>query len=391
MPTIAKGFRTEELVREYFLAAGFFVIRGIKLHYQATELTDIDLWVYERSATLARRRTIIDIKDKQKPQAAERLFFVAGLAKVIGVESSGVATTDKNPRLRELAQKNKIMWIDGEDLQRLKSSEKLTNSPRAPEEEFNAWVDKIDKDRGGRWARNGVESMKAAMAERFGASSANTALDFFRAFALDVVRTHPHSNAAYILTRLAYLSASYFAAAFDFYNADFALRPFKERTERIAGAIRLGESAHRQQELLRLVDQAVTEYLPNGASHAALIRQRLTADMDALPAEELADVLAKLSGSAGLFQAATFLESAAYRQVPVGFDHLPLEAKALVGALLDFSGIDRKLFANSAPGDAGSSEEKSDSDISSDPTVSRETSGSAEVVQSSFPLDIPKP
>ncbi|RWC38432.1 MAG: hypothetical protein EOS28_29900 [Mesorhizobium sp.] len=61
----AKGLKTEELVRAYFLRAGFFVMRGIKLRHDGVELTDIDMWVYERSATLARRRTIIDIKDKE--------------------------------------------------------------------------------------------------------------------------------------------------------------------------------------------------------------------------------------------------------------------------------------------------------------------------------------
>ena len=72
-----KGFVTEELLREYFLRAGFFVVRGANLQYDQLELTDVDLWIYERSATLARRRTIIDVKDKQKPQAAERLFSLA--------------------------------------------------------------------------------------------------------------------------------------------------------------------------------------------------------------------------------------------------------------------------------------------------------------------------
>ena len=54
-----KGFTTEELLREYFLRAGFFVVRGANLLYGQLGLTDVDLWIYERSATLARRRTII--------------------------------------------------------------------------------------------------------------------------------------------------------------------------------------------------------------------------------------------------------------------------------------------------------------------------------------------
>ena len=129
-----KGFETEEIVRSYFLEAGFFVIRGVKLRNGGDELTDIDLWLYERSATLARRRIIIDIKDNAQPKAAERLFFVMGLAEIIHVEATGVATSDNRRSLRELARKHNVLWIDNADLQRLKSSEKLAVPSRITDE-----------------------------------------------------------------------------------------------------------------------------------------------------------------------------------------------------------------------------------------------------------------
>jgi len=89
-----KGLETEEVIRSYFLGAGFFAVRGVKLRRGDDDLTDIDLWLYERSATLARRRIIIDIKDKAEPKAAERLFFVKGLAEIMQVEATGVVTSD---------------------------------------------------------------------------------------------------------------------------------------------------------------------------------------------------------------------------------------------------------------------------------------------------------
>ena len=94
------------------MGAGFFVVRGVKLRYGGDELTDIDLWLYERSATLARRRIIIDIKDNAQPKAAERLFFVKGLAELIQVEATGIATSDTRRSLRELARKHNVLWID---------------------------------------------------------------------------------------------------------------------------------------------------------------------------------------------------------------------------------------------------------------------------------------
>lgn len=139
----AKGLKTEELVRAYFLRAGFFVMRGIKLRYGGDDSTDIDLWVYERSATLARRRTIIDIKDKTRPQAAERLFFVKGLASILAVEGAGVATSDNRPILRELGRKHGLLWIDGADLRRLKNSDALLGLNRVTEEALNRPVAKV--------------------------------------------------------------------------------------------------------------------------------------------------------------------------------------------------------------------------------------------------------
>lgn len=131
---INKGHRTEEMVRLYFYKSGFYALRGVKIKYDGIDLTDVDIWVYERSATLSRRRLIIDVKDKKVPQAAERLMFVVGLADVIGVESAGVATTESRPALRDLAKKKGIIWIDNDDLKRIKNSEPLLSLERISEE-----------------------------------------------------------------------------------------------------------------------------------------------------------------------------------------------------------------------------------------------------------------
>ena len=38
-----KGFKTEELIRRYFIQAGFFVQRGVPLTCGDIDLTDIDI------------------------------------------------------------------------------------------------------------------------------------------------------------------------------------------------------------------------------------------------------------------------------------------------------------------------------------------------------------
>lgn len=344
-----KGFATEELLREYFLRAGFFVVRGASLQYDKVELTDVDLWVYERSATLARRRTIIDVKDKQRPQAAERLFFVSGLGKTIGVEGVGVATTDKNQKLRALARKNKVIWIDGDDLQRLKNSDKLMQGGRLTDEDFFSVVDGLDKQRGGRIYRAEVDAIKSAVVDRFGASSANLALDAFCTFSNGAIKSHPGGDAARALTRMSFFAAALSAAALDFASADAALRPVAERRKHMANAIRFGENVEGTYDKLEWAEMALREYSDNGASIAKQVRSGFEHDLEQVPADDFATIVVKLSNTNSLFDIARKLEYAAYRVDDVSFDALPIDARSFVGALLDFSKQDRKLFANASP------------------------------------------
>jgi hypothetical protein len=44
-----KGYRLEELLRAYFLRAGFFVVRAVPFQHAGDDLTDIDLWLYASS------------------------------------------------------------------------------------------------------------------------------------------------------------------------------------------------------------------------------------------------------------------------------------------------------------------------------------------------------
>ena len=43
--TLPKGSDAEELLREYFLGLGYFVVRGAKLRFMGDDVTDVDLWL----------------------------------------------------------------------------------------------------------------------------------------------------------------------------------------------------------------------------------------------------------------------------------------------------------------------------------------------------------
>ena len=42
----SKGSALEEILKDYFLRAGYFVVRGVPYRVEGTDLTDIDLWLY---------------------------------------------------------------------------------------------------------------------------------------------------------------------------------------------------------------------------------------------------------------------------------------------------------------------------------------------------------
>ena len=73
---LSKGMRLEEILRDYFLKTGVYVVRGVPFVYEQEDVTDIDLWMYSRTSSFSREITIVDVKNKKTPQALERIFWV---------------------------------------------------------------------------------------------------------------------------------------------------------------------------------------------------------------------------------------------------------------------------------------------------------------------------
>ncbi|KAB7783534.1 hypothetical protein F8B43_4096 [Methylorubrum populi] len=348
-------------MRGYFLRAGFFVVRSVPLKHNGDDLTDIDLWIYERSGTLARRRTIIDIKDKARPQAAERLFFVKGLAELLQVDGAGVATTDNRRALRDLARAHSILWLDGADIQRMKDSPELNFNHRLSDEELDASLREADNKRGSDYFRTMLSDIKSTIGDRFGAAGANACLAFAQNVAKECISSHPRSNGAIAAGRLVYMSAAIAAIALDFYAAEVALRPAAERIEHLVDALRYGDNPEVTKQKLAWAEAAVRDYAPNGSAIARIVKEKIRLDIMSVPAEGLATVVAQSARSDTLFNAAKILEDAAYSKVAPTFDELPTVAKSFVGAVLDFVGVDRSSFATSWSNEDVSVVEKSSS------------------------------
>ncbi len=341
-----KGLRLEEILRAYFLQAGFFVVRGAPFRLDGEDLTDIDLWMYERPTGTARRRQIVDAKSKSKPKAVERLLWTKGLAEALDMDGAYVATTDSRASLRRMAKKLGVSILDGTDLRRIGASEKVHMPERFTDEELNGVVRSVDKSRKNKEFQNHLFEVKSSVVESFGVNGTVRALDAVSYFANATVGAHPGSEPAAAGGRLTYLSASLVGANLDFVGVEAPFRSADERREMLVNAIRYG-SVDKDEglEKLRLATGIVRQYADNGPAIAKGVEQGFTRDLNNIPAEIIADHVVRMGKSESLFGVARDLERSCYLKECPTFDQLDTASKSFLGALFDFCSVDRAKFA----------------------------------------------
>jgi len=344
-----KGYDFEELLRAYFLRAGFFVVRGVPIQFEGEDATDADLWLYERPTGTARRRQIADAKFKQKPKAAERMFWTSGLAKLLGVDGAYVATTKKSENLKPISKKLGLSLIDGSDLEKMKANqEKILYQDRITEEELEEIIKSVDESRKNKEFRNNYLSLKSAVGSHFGPNLINIALENFLYFAKNCITSHQNSKTAIAAGRMTLYSASIAAVALDHLSIEEPFRSLEERKKIFANAIRFGATNKEAgTEKLRLAIALIRQYANNGQAIARNIESAATAEFAQIPAEIIAEQAAKMSPNGQLFQCARALEHLSFSRSLPSFDDLNNLEKGFLAALLDFSDVDRVAFANS--------------------------------------------
>jgi hypothetical protein len=345
--TLPKGFALEEFLRAYFLRAGFFVVRGVPLRVADEDLTDVDLWLYERPTGTSRRVQICDIKYKQKPKAVERIFWTSGLAATLGVDGAYVATTDSRQSLRSVARKLDLQLIDGTDIKRIQSSQTILYPDRIADEQLILQLQAVDKEFRKKDFQLARIDILSALSEGFGAASAVRALEAFCRLASAVVEYHPDSKPARAAGRLSYLAAAIACESLDYVSVSAAFRSMEERRKLILDAVRLGAlSDERGQQTFKMAIALVEKYAPGGKGAARAMEAALSKDLERIPAEIVADQAMKLLKADQLFLTGRELEMAAYAVAAPAFDGLSVTTKSMLGALLDYANIDRERFAN---------------------------------------------
>jgi hypothetical protein len=338
-----RGPRYEELLRTYFLKAGYFVVRGVPFVYEGFDVTDIDLWMYNRVSSVSRELSIVDIKNKRTPQAIERIFWTKGLREALGVSRAIVATTENREEVKAFGKQMDVLVLDGRFLQRLLASSPNQNS-RLTDEEFRALLitdnlGKLDKV----WATRMFDAKAELANGDLSFDSCNFWLAHAHYFADQLVSRKARQEVGF---RCFYHLASYAAIAIDFILRDLSFLEDGEREKILRDGFVYGTRGRAgTKNLVETSIQLLEQFTDRGTGVGAEIRNRVEADIGSLPANILSQYFGKTETGRTLFDVARELETLAMSRAFMGHANASVGVRSLVGCLLDFWGIDRKSFA----------------------------------------------
>ena len=362
-----KGSDLEETLKAYFWQAGYFAVRGLPFRLDNEDITDVDLWLYERPAALTRRRLILDAKNKKVPRAAERLVWARGLQSALGVDGALVASTDKRPSSRRLAKAMGVTLLDGDAISKLTTTSKLRLDGQYSSEEFDGLFKAVDTARRSNNWRPALLTARASLLTNFGVHSANTALRVAGFFGEQAILAAPRSSQANAALRGFYSACAYAAIGLDYVLADLAFRSQDERRTALVNGIRYGQTdASEALATVRAAIGLVRQYAPNGNSVAKQVESGFEKQAANVSAETIADYVARLSSAEALYTVARELEKNAYKIDIAHYDALSVEARSLLGVFMDFHDLSREKMANAGSVGSGGKQPSAMPDASLD-------------------------
>lgn len=342
-----KGPDLEETLKAYFWQAGYFAVRGVPFRLDDEDITDVDLWLYERPAALTRRRLILDAKNKVKPKAAERLVWVKGLQAALAVDGAMVASTDNRPSSRRLAKAMGVILLDGDAVTKLTTSTKLRLDDQYSSEAYDGLFKAVDAGRRSNEWRLALLAARSSLLTSFGVHSANTALRIAGFFGEQAITAAPKSEQAQVALRGFYSSCAYAAIGLDYVLADLAFRSQDERRAALINGIRYGHTGTTEAlATIRAAIGLIRQHAANGNSIAKQVERGFQQQAATVSAEIIADYVARLSSADALYTVARELERNAYSFDMAHYDALSIEARSLLGVFIDFHGLSREKLAN---------------------------------------------
>ena len=335
---LPKGEQAEELLRQYFISLGYFVVRSLDCKYKGYDVTDVDLWLYSRPSPISRERTNVDVKMKKTPQALERIFWTKGLQNVLGLEKCIVATTDKRPQIVDFGVENDVLVFDGNFMSKLNSSERFADD-RISENEFFALIDATASGKIGVPWKKSYEDSKSILLTALNFDGANNLLKKIGYFLKQYVTNIEPS----ISLRLLYSVISYFLLNIDFLTKDISYKELSERQNYINNGIRYGEQGESKAlDLISTSSKLVSSFGPGNDINAKAIEKVVLEQYQSIPSELLSEYFSSNKILKNLFNQAKAFEKLAMSRELISPPNLNGEMQADLGLLSDFFNIDRR-------------------------------------------------
>lgn len=329
--TLSKGELMEELIRSYFIKAGYFVLRGVKFNYKGNEITDVDLYLYGRSSSLTRERINVDIKNKKSPQAFERILWSNGLRELLGFDSCIVATSDKRAVIQTFGRLHNTLILDGTFLSKLKSN---PYPNRLYEEDLLLELAKHKsyktfKNKDWRYI---YEDSKSKLLNELDYSGFNSQLLYLKYFLEKTITDIKKISAS---TRMIFLILAHILITMDFLLKDIAFLDTSEREKRISDGLRYGNLG--QDGVNTIISMAV-QISGNKSANNYLNA------LDQVPTDILKEFFSKNEYARNLFNLAKNCELIGYHKELVNPEMIDSPLKSILGLFLDYFSIPRKEF-----------------------------------------------
>ena len=339
--TLGKGEMAEEALRRYFLTQGYFVVRSLPFTYNQIDITDVDLWLYNRVSLFTRERTNVDIKNKNSPQAFERIVWAKGLQITLKLERTIVATTSIRKEVREFGLVNDVIIIDGNLLNYLVSQG--INSDRITEEDFLSNIVNENSGRGENDWKGRYIASKGRLLNKLNFDGCNEYLKEINYFLEQSVL---RAGSTFRPLRLFYINIAFFLLCVDFIIKNYVSLEPKSKMELLVNGFNYGERGKERTESITSAAIKLASSIIANQSVVKTLQMEVEKQIKRRPVEILAEFFSKGSNMDSLFEKAKLFESFSYSQIIYLPSNLPIELQSIIGLLADFLKMDRKKIFN---------------------------------------------
>jgi hypothetical protein len=334
---MTKGSATEELLRRYFIKLGYFVVRGVPITVGGDDVTDIDLWLYNRHSPVARERVNVDIKNKQRAKAVERILVTRGIREAFGFDRSVVVTSDSRPVVVNFGHQSGVTVFGGELLSGLTEGHQ-SMTPRLTDEDLVALFNRSTGDSPATRWDDKLRSSKRLLVTSFGFDACNEWLCALPEY-FEVAATNPHQREGAL--RGAYLIIAMFLASLDYAIAPIAFEGGEKRRLHILDGLKYGsEGLGRFERVAKHASELASAVanVPKAQFRAALAA---SLERDETRYAGLAELFGKGALANSLVSLARGFEALAYGSPFADPRSAPVDARAVLGALADALDLDR--------------------------------------------------